>query len=164
MLAKALLNLDEVARTLAPEFRPEEAIRRHTAELLRNRMLSTLRPGAVLSAAMEAREFAEKLPGRVNKVFDALADGRLTLNIQGIDEAELMRGIQKLANRVTMGVVLGALIIGAAMVMRVEGVAELWGYPAIAVVLFLLAAAGGLLLVGSIFFSDLPQRRGRRRR
>jgi hypothetical protein len=61
-----------------------------------------------------------------------------------------------------MGVVLAALIVGAAMMMRVEGVGELWGYPGLAVVLFLLAAAGGLLLVGSIFLSDLPQRRRRR--
>jgi predicted unusual protein kinase regulating ubiquinone biosynthesis (AarF/ABC1/UbiB family) len=161
MLAKALLNLDEVARTLAPDFRPAEAIRVHTADLLRQRMLSSLRPGSVLSAAMDAREFAEKLPGRVNKVFDALADGRLTLNVQGIDEHELMRGIQKIANRVTMGLVLAALIVGAAMTMRVTGVAELWGYPALSVVLFLLAVVGGLALVVSIFLSDLPQRRRR---
>ena len=161
MLAKALLNLDEVARTLAPDFRPADAIRSHTADLLRQRMLSSLRPSSVLSAAMDAREFAEKLPGRVNKVFDALADGRLTLNVQGIDERELMRGIQKIANRVTMGLVLAALIVGAAMTMRVTGVAELWGYPALSVVLFLFAVLGGLALVVSIFLSDLPQRRRR---
>ena len=45
---------------------------------------------------LDAKEFVEKLPGRVNKVMDALAEGQLTLNIQGIDEKELMRGIQKL--------------------------------------------------------------------
>ena len=162
MLGKALLNLDEVARALAPGFRPDDAIRRHSADVMRSRMLRSLTPGSVLSAAMEAREFAEKLPGRVNKVFDALAEGRMTLNVQGIDKAELMRGIQKLANRVTMGVVLAALIIGAAMIMNIETSSTLFGYPTVAIVLFLMAAAGALFLMVSIFMSDLPQRRRRR--
>lgn len=164
MLAKTLLNLDEVARTLDPAFRPDEAIRRHGADLMRSRVLRSLTPGSVLAASMEAKEFVERLPGRVNKVFDALAEGRLTLNIQGIDEAELMRGVQKLANRLTMGVVLAALVIGAAMTMRVDAGPALWGYPALSVVLFVLAALGGIALVASIAMSDLPQRPQRFRR
>jgi hypothetical protein len=108
---------------------------------------------------MEAKEFAEKLPGRVNKVFDALAEGRLTLNIQGIDEREIMRGVQKVANRVTMGILLASLVIGAAMLMRIQTTSHLFGYPALAIVLFLLAAAGSGLLMVTIFFND---RRGRR--
>ena len=42
------------------------------------------------------------------------------LNIQGIDERELMCAAQKVANRVTTGVLLAALIVGAAMLVRVE--------------------------------------------
>ena len=49
---------------------------------------------------------------------DALAEGQLTLNVQGIDEKELMRGIQKLANRLTAGVVVAAMVIGAALIMQ----------------------------------------------
>ena len=53
---------------------------------MRRKMLQSASPANLLSAAMEAKEFAEKLPGRVNKVMDALAEGQLTLNVQGIDE------------------------------------------------------------------------------
>jgi hypothetical protein len=96
---------------------------------------------------------------------DALAEGTMTLNVQGIDEAELMRGIQKLANRLTTGVVVAALIIGAAMIMRVETDARLFGYPTLAIVLFLVASLAGLWLVVTSMLNDLPQRRrgGRRR-
>jgi membrane protein implicated in regulation of membrane protease activity len=126
-------------------------------------MLQSAAPGNILTAAMDAREFAERLPGRVNKVMDALAEGQLTLKVEGIDEAELMRGIQKLANRVTTGLVVAALIIGAAMVMRIETSAELFGYPTLAIVLFLVATLAGLWLVGSSLLNDLPQRRRRKR-
>jgi ubiquinone biosynthesis protein len=66
------------------------------------------------------------------------------------------------ANRVTTGLVLTALIVGAAMLMQVETEATIFGYPALAIVLFLAAAvAGFVLLVGILFFDE--HRWGRRR-
>jgi hypothetical protein len=47
-----------------------------------------------------------------------------------------------------------ALIIGAAMLMRVETPFRIMGYPGIAMRLFLAAAVGGLLLVYNILFRD----------
>jgi predicted unusual protein kinase regulating ubiquinone biosynthesis (AarF/ABC1/UbiB family) len=163
MLGKALLNLDEVARTLDPAFDPNAAVQQEAAELLRKKVLQTASTGNVMAAAMEAKEFAERLPGRINQVMDALAEGKLTLNVQGIDEHELMRGIQKLANRIAAAVVVASLVIGAALIMRIDTSAQLFGYPALAIVLFLAAAAFGLWLLISIQMSDLPQRRPRRR-
>ena len=96
---------------------------------MRRKMLQSASPANLLAAAMDAKEFVEKLPGRVNKVMDALAEGQITLNVQGIDERELMRGIQKLANRVTAGLIIAALIVGAAMMMRIDTSAQLFGYP-----------------------------------
>lgn len=162
LIGKALLNLDQVARILDPAFDPNEAIREHTAEIVRERLLASASPANLLHAAMDAKEFAERLPGRVNKVMDALAEGEMTLNIKGIDEAELIRGMQKLANRISTGVVVAALIVGAAMLMDIETDTELFGYPALAIVLFLLATVAGLWLVVSSLLNDLPQRRRRR--
>jgi predicted unusual protein kinase regulating ubiquinone biosynthesis (AarF/ABC1/UbiB family) len=164
MIGKALLNLDEVARLLDPDFDPNAAIRAHTSEIVRQKLLASASPANVLHAAMDAKEFAQHLPGRVNKVMDALAEGQLTLNVQGIDEAELMRGIQKLANRVTTGLIVAAMIIGAAMLMRIQTDVELFGYPALAIVFFLAASVIGLWLVVTSLLNDLPPTRGRRRR
>ncbi|MEO7555756.1 MAG: AarF/UbiB family protein [Acidimicrobiales bacterium] len=163
MLGKALLNLDEVARTLDPEFDPNAAIERQGAELMRKKLLQSVTPGNVMAAAMEAKEFAERLPGRVNHLLDALAEGQMTLNIQGIDERDIMRSFQKLANRVTAGIVVASLVIGAALIMRIDTDAKLFGYPALAIVMFLIAATSGLGLLVSISLSDLPQRRRRSR-
>ena len=120
MMGKALLNLDEVARILDPTFEPNPTIEAHAAELMRKKMLQSASPGNLMAAAIDAKEFAEKLPGRINKVMDALAEGQLTLNVQGIDDKELMRGVQKLANRLTTGMVVAALVIGAALIMRID--------------------------------------------
>lgn len=164
MLGKALLNLDEVVRTLDPGFDPNAAMQREGAELMRRKLLQAASPGNAFAAAMEAKEFAERLPGRVNEVMDALAAGKLTLNIQGIDERDIMRSVQKLANRLAAAIVVAALVIGAALIMRIETKSKLFGYPSLAIVMFLIAAAAGLWLLASIVLSDLPQRRRRDRR
>ncbi len=161
MMGKALLNLDEVARILDPNFEPNPTIERHAAEIMRQKMLQSASPTNLMAAATDAREFAEKLPGRINKVMDALTEGQLTLKVQGIDERELMRGVQKLANRLTAGLVIAALVVGAALMMRINTRSKLFGYPSLAIVCFLLAATAAAWLLMSIVLSDLPQRRRR---
>ncbi|MEY2433437.1 MAG: ubiquinone biosynthesis protein [Acidimicrobiaceae bacterium] len=158
MLAKALLNLDQVASNLAPDFDPNAAIRDHVADVMRHKMLQAASPANLLSAAMDAKEFAQLLPSRVNKVMDALARGELTLNVQGIDERELMRGIQKLANRVTTGLIIAALIIGGAMVMRVDTDVKVFSYSAFAVVMFAVAAITGAWLAITSLRNDVPHK------
>jgi predicted unusual protein kinase regulating ubiquinone biosynthesis (AarF/ABC1/UbiB family) len=164
MLSKALLSLDQIVDQLDPTFDPNEAIREHVSTVMRDKMLQSASPAGLMAAAMDVKEFLERLPRRVNKVMDALAEGQLTLNVQGIDEKELMRGIQKLANRLTTGLVIAALIVGAAMLMRIDTKSKLLGYPSLAIVCFLLAALAGVWLVASSVLHDLPQRRRRRRR
>ena len=54
----------------------------------------------------------------------------------------------------TVGLLLAALIIGAAQLMRIETSWHLFGYPALAIIFFVLAAAGALGLIVSILFGD----------
>jgi ubiquinone biosynthesis protein len=131
---------------------PTDAVRTSAAGLLRRRLVPT--PGRMLAATMDAKEFAEQLPGRFNKVMDALARGELTLNVQGVDEAQILQGIDRLANRLASAVILAALVIGAAMMMQIDTPARLFGYPAVAIVCFLLAAGGGFGLLARILWTD----------
>ena len=149
------------ARSLDPEFSPSDAIQRHASAILQSRM----RPSKerLFSAALEAREFIEELPGRVNKLLDSTVNGQLTVKVDAFDEKELLRGLQQLANRVTTGLVLAALIIGAAMLTRVETDVKLFGYPAVAIVCFLLASLGGSALLWSIAIGDRRDRQRHRR-
>ena len=153
MLGRALIALDEVTRTLDPHYDPNDAIQRQGADILRRRLTGTSQ-GNLFASILEAREFVERLPGRVNRVMDALAEGELKLNVRGIDEREIMWGIQKLANRITTGLIIAALIIGAAMMMRIETNATLFGYPALAIVCFLAAVGFGVALLASIWLND----------
>ncbi|HZI66524.1 MAG TPA: AarF/ABC1/UbiB kinase family protein, partial [Thermoanaerobaculia bacterium] len=113
---------------------------------------------------LEAKDFIEKLPGRVNKVLDILSNNELRLNVDAIDEALLIDGLHKIANRIALGLILAALIVGAAVLMQVPTRFQLFGYPGLAILLFLAAALGGMALVVSIVATDHKPRRKKRLR
>lgn len=154
MLAKTLLNLDQVARTLAPDFHPAQAIQRNAADIMRRRMLHAASPANVMSNAFEMAELVQRLPSRINKVLDRVADNEIEFRVNAIDEAQLISGIQKVANRITMGLILAALIVGAAMLMQVQTTWTIFGYPGLAMLFFLVAGIGGLALVINIWLTD----------
>jgi ubiquinone biosynthesis protein len=154
MLGKTLLNLDQVGRALDPGFDPNASIRRNAADLTRRRLRQSLSPANVLAGLMEVKEFAERLPGRINKILDTVASNGLQVKVDAIDEALLIEGIHKVANRITVGLILAALIVSAAMLMRVETSFRILGYPGLAILFFLAAAGGGIALMVNILLSD----------
>ena len=154
LLGKALLNLDLIARTLAPNFDPNEVIRRNASEVMRQRLMKTMSPGNLFSTVLELNEFVQTMPRRLNRVLDRVADNQMSIKIDAFDEVKLMEGMQKIANRITVGLVLAALILGAAMLMRVETRFQILGYPGVAMLLFLAAAIGALTLAFNILFKD----------
>jgi ubiquinone biosynthesis protein len=159
MLGKTLLNLDQVGRTLAPDFDVNAALRSEGPQLMQQRMRQSMSAGNVFAAALETKEFVEQLPGRVNRLLDAVAHNELRMKIEVIDEGVLVEGLQKVANRITLGLLLASLIVGAAMLMRVDTPFRIYGYPGFAMVFFLLAAGGGIWLAFNILSSDRPARK-----
>ena len=155
-LAKTLLNLDEVGRTLDQKFNPNESIGSNAASIMRRRMTSSLTPGNIYEGLLEAKELIQHMPGKVSKILDAVANNELKITVDALDETKLMGGFQKVANRITVGLILAALVIGAAIMMRVETPMKIFGYPGLAIILFLLAAAGGIILLFRILFYDEP--------
>ena len=162
MLGKTLLNLDEIVRVLDPDFDPNRAIEVETADLMRRTLRDTASTASAVKAALEVKELAEHLPRQLHQIMESLARGELDLNVKGIEEREIMRSVQKLANRLTTGLIVASLVIGAGLIMRVPTDARLFGYPALAIVLFLVAAAAAVSVLVTIYRSDLPQRRRRR--
>jgi ubiquinone biosynthesis protein len=90
----------------------------------------------------------------VNRVLDGLANNQLSFKVDAIDESVLIDGLQKIANRIAVGLVLAALIVGAALLMQVPTAFRIFGYPGLAMLFSLAAAAGGFLLIATILESD----------
>ena len=154
LLAKTLLQLDEIGKVLDPDFDPNAAIRRHATTLTSKRMKREASEGSLLTAAMEFKNFAAGLPNRVNRIMDAVVNRELELKVRAVDAGDVIEGLQKIANRVTSGLILAALIVGAALLMQVETDFHVMGYPGFAMLCFIAAAIGGIVLLVNIFLQD----------
>jgi ubiquinone biosynthesis protein len=162
MVAKALLNLDRVVFALDPNFEPAAIIRQRASEILQRNLLQSVTPANLIGSAVEVKEFVEKLPSRVNRILDMIGNNELKLDVDTIDEKVLVEGLQKVANRIALGLILAALIVGASMLMRVETSFRIYGYPAFAMIFFLLAALAGGGLAITIVLTDVKARKSKR--
>ena len=154
MIGKTLMNLDQVGLALSKTFNPNEAIRRHLSELMQRERIKDFSLTSLYSAFVETKEFTERLPQRANRLMENLSNNEFSIHAKVIDEKYFMVGLQKIANRLTIGLVLAAIIVGAALMMKVETSFRIFGYPGIAIVFFLLAAIIGLVLIYRILFYD----------
>jgi predicted unusual protein kinase regulating ubiquinone biosynthesis (AarF/ABC1/UbiB family) len=163
LLGKTLLQLDEVGRTLAPEFDPNDSIRRNASLILNHRLKTAFTEGKLYSTLLEGKQFLGTLPSRLNRILDALGRAELNVNVKPEETEFLIESAQKVANRITAGLVLASLIVGAALLMRVDTKFTVLGYPGFAMICFLVAAGMGFWLVAGILFSDHKSKRKSRR-
>ena len=159
LLGKTLLQLDEVGKILDPTFDPNASIRRNVSELMTRRMRKQATQGSALSSLLEMKDFISGLPSRVNRFMDTINNSELEVKVRALDAKTVMEGLQKIANRITAGIVLAALIMGASTLMQTETRFQIFGYPGLAILCFLGAAAGGFWLVISIFIHDHERRK-----
>lgn len=154
LLGKTLLQLDQIGRILNPTFDPNDAIRRNATEIMTQRMRKQATQGSLLNSILEMRDFVTGLPLRLNKLMDVVGNSELEVKVRAVDAGLVMQGLQKIANRITAGIILAALIVGASLLMQVNTRFQLFGYPGLAILCFLAATAGGFWLVMGIFIQD----------
>lgn len=154
ILGKILMNMDQIVAVLTPEYDLQRAIERNVEKLMQKKMVQELKPENFFAQALETKKFTEKLPERLNIITEKLANNEFEIKIDAIDEQRLTDGFQKVANRISIGVIIAALIIGAALLMRIPSTFTILGYPGLAMIFFCTAAVIGLWLVLRMMMKD----------
>lgn len=158
LLGKALLNLDAVCRLLAPHMDIKRVVERHLQHVVKARLRQALSTPDLASELIEIQGLLREGPRKVSDVLSLLAENRLQLRVAGLEESKLMENLQKIANRIAAGIVTAALIMASSLMMQVETRSTLWGYPTVALLLFLLGAGLGVGIVISALRRDRSAR------
>ena len=154
MLAKTLLHLDGIIRKLDPRYNAQSVIRDYAEQLIGQKLQQKFNPRNFYPALLDLNQLVLDLPHRAREIIDLTASGHLTFGIKLTQAEEFLGGIHKIANRITVGVVIAALLIASSLMMRVPARVQLLGYPAIAMFGYLLAAIAGIYLIVSILLRD----------
>jgi predicted unusual protein kinase regulating ubiquinone biosynthesis (AarF/ABC1/UbiB family) len=154
MLAKTLLHLDGITRRLDPNFDPQSVIRHYAERLIGKKLEQKFNPRNFYPALLDLNQLMLDLPHRAREILDLTAAGRLTFGIKLTQAEEFLGGMHKIANRITVGVVIAALLISSSFMMRYPTRATIMGYPAFAAIGYILAVAAALYLILSTFVRD----------
>ncbi|MEM7697157.1 MAG: AarF/UbiB family protein [Verrucomicrobiota bacterium] len=154
VIGKMMLNIDRVGKILDPDFDPDDCIRRNVHQIATRKIREDLSAGAFWRYLGDLKNLIQDTPSHIHDILEKVARNEIRVKVDTIDEEKLLKGFHRVANRITVGLILSALIIGASMLMRIESRFTLFGYPGLAISLFLIAAFGGLVLVGRILFTS----------
>jgi ubiquinone biosynthesis protein len=154
MLAKTLLHLDAITKILDEDYDPQSVIRDYAEQLMTLKLAQKFHPRNFYPALLDLNQLALDLPHRTREIVDLTAAGRLTFGIKLTQAEEFLAGIHKIANRITVGVVIAALLLSASLMMRVPTRFTIFGYPGLAVLGYLLASAAAFYLIFSTIVQD----------
>ena len=153
LLAKALFSLDDVTRSLDPNFSPTNSIREYTAEIANQRARRDISPRRLFQMAAETSDLVRALPHRLDVFTQKLVADDFAVRVDTPQLGSLLLGLEKVANRIFTGLVLGGLLVASGLLMAYK--------PRLATVGFLIAAIIGLWMVATILIQD---RRSRKRK
>ena len=153
LLVKVFITLEGLGRKLDPDF----DMAKEAAPFLRAVMFGRYRPRAVARQGWhvlgDTARFLTALPRDLQRIVRVVRGGKLKVHIDIDHLKEFSAQIDHSANRLTVGVVLAALIVGSSITLTVKGGPTLLGLPVFGLVGFLGAAVAGAWLVYSIWRS-----------
>jgi predicted unusual protein kinase regulating ubiquinone biosynthesis (AarF/ABC1/UbiB family) len=153
LLAKALFNLDAVTRSLDPTFNPSQSIREYTAEIANKRAQRDMSPRRLFQMASETSDLVRALPHRLDVITQKLVADDFAFRVEAPQLGSLLLGLEKVANRIFTGLVLGGLLVASGYMMQYQ--------RRLATAGFIIAGAIGLWMIATILIQD---RRSRRRK
>ncbi len=150
LLIKAFITLEGLGRELDPDFDMAGA----AVPMLEQSLRAKYMPGAVAKrswgAASEVLTLISELPHDVARLIRTARRGRLEIHIDVTHLKHVGNQLDGAVNRLVIGIVVAALIVGSSIVMTVKGGPTLLGLPTFGFIGFLGATVGGVWLLISI--------------
>ena len=158
LLVKAFISLEGMGRELDPDF----DMAGEAMPLLVKTLRARYTPAALVKrgwrSASEMLALLADLPHDFSRLLRAARRGQLDIHIDVKHLKHVGNQLDGAANRLVVGIVVAALIIGSSIVMTVPGGPTLLGLPTFGLLGFIGAAVGGVWLLLSIWKSNRADR------
>lgn len=153
MLFKALITLEGVVKNLSGDFQLLE----HTKPLVIAVLRKNISPGHVgRKAKMHSQtllQVLDEMPHNIMRLSRRIRTGQFKVNLEVGRLEELIQQLDRVANRLTMGIVTAALIIGSSIVMQIRGGPMIFGFSLFGFIGYVLAFINSLWIIWSIWRS-----------
>ncbi len=146
-LVRALVAAESSARLIYPDLRLADEIRpRIRSVLFRRWDWNDLRSSATVGIRRIVRRFSH-WTGQVGSLVDRADRGEFSIKFQHVGLESFLGGLEKIAQRISLAVLIAALIIGGSLIIQFDRPPYLLGYPALGMVSYIGALILGVILV-----------------
>ena len=149
LLSKAILCVEEAARTLDPDFDIRPVARPFLEQLQKERWSAASMKRQTLYPALSLLRHMQQIPEQLKRILQRFEEEDIRINMHHAGTEDLEETFASSMNRVTVGIIVGSLIIGSSLVITTGVKPLLWGYPAIGILGFLVSGLLGLYIVVS---------------
>jgi predicted unusual protein kinase regulating ubiquinone biosynthesis (AarF/ABC1/UbiB family) len=120
LVGKTLAQADSIARVLDPELDPIGLMEDEAIEVMRVEAERRLEPNRLFSYLYTQLDPLARLPRRIGHVLTELEQGGLKVGIQPTGLDELEHNLRSISNRVGAAIIISALLLASAIVVRVH--------------------------------------------
>ncbi len=147
LLGKVLAGIEGVGRQLDPDFNILPLIEPFAGRLMAQR----LSPGEMLTkAAQLAKDYADlitALPRDLRTVLEKAKSGKLRIEFKHVGLENLVPELERSSSRLSFAMIIAALVVGSAFIMRSDMPPKLFDIPVIGALGYFIAAISGLWLL-----------------
>ena len=149
LLSKAVLCVEETARVMDPKFNIQQIARPFLEQLNKERWSAESIVRQTVYPVLSLMRNVQQIPEQLKRILERVEDEDIRINMHHAGTENLEETFNASMNRLTVGIIIGSLIIGSSLVITTGVKPLLWGYPAIGILGFLVSGMLGLYIVVS---------------
>lgn len=151
LLAKALITIEGVGKTLDPDFNASEAIKPFVLRFYKENFSFTAFLSKASEMPKEFGDFLVQFPQDIKSIVEKMKSGKLKIEFQHMGLEEIEESIEKSANRLSVSIIIAAILIGSALLLHAKIPPMLFGIPVLGLAGFVTAVGMGIVLIRSIY-------------
>ena len=150
LMVKALVTAEGTARLIYPELDVISEAEASVKQVAAKRFEPAAIIRHVRSSLSDLLALYRVLPSRFSEIVDKLDRGELSVRFEHENLGGLRNTLQGVSNRLTLGIIIAALIIASSMIITTGVKPLLWGFPALGIIGYVISGVLGLWLIFTI--------------
>ncbi len=153
IMIRALITAEGTARLIYPDLNVVEEAESYVKGLAAKQFRPAIILKKLRSSFSQLLALQRQIPRRIARIANKIERGDLAIRFEHENLGGLIRTLENASSRLTLGIILAALIIGSSMLITTTVGPSMFGVPAMGVVGYLFSAIIGLWLAFNIIRS-----------
>jgi ubiquinone biosynthesis protein len=149
LLSKAILCVEETARSLDPDFDILSVAKPFLVKLNKERWSVDSVARQTLYPMLAMLRRMQQIPENMQRILQRIEEEDLQINFHHTGTQNLEETFNASMTRLTVGIIIGSLLIGSSLIITTGVGPLLWGFPTIGIVGFLVSGLLGMYIVVS---------------